>query len=169
MAAAEAATAAPGAAQAAPGASAAAPAADASSSLLGILGESLKDLPGLLNDRVELLSLELQRAGMALVKIVGLTLAAAILLLTGWLAMWALLVMALVAMGLPMVASLAVALLLNVGAAVWALWQARHLLPLLRLPATRRHLMISPSPPSGAGSHGPDRNARTDTAQPVAS
>lgn len=139
-----------------------------SASLFGLLGQMWGDLPGLLNDRVELLSLELQRAGNALVQIVVMTLAAAILGLTAWLVLWAALVMALVAAGLAPVWSLAIALLVNLAAAAWAVMRARSLLPLLRLPATRRHLMISPSPTPRAGSTETPPHDRPDTRQPVA-
>ena len=51
-------------------------------SLLGSLGELWSELPGLLNDRVELLSLELQRAGLALV--LALVLVPVVGLVVGW-------------------------------------------------------------------------------------
>jgi uncharacterized membrane protein YqjE len=136
---------------------------------LGLLGQMWDEVPGLLNDRVELLSLELQRAGNALVQIVVMTLAAAILGLTAWLVLWAALVMALVTAGLAPVWALAIALLVNLAAAAWAVKRARSLLPLLRLPATRRHLMISPSPTPRAGSTEAPPHDRPDTPRPLAS
>ncbi len=105
----------------------------------------LHELPGLLSDRVELLSLELHRAGKALVQIVALVIATAILGVTAWLVLWGGIVTALVALGLQLPLALLVALVLNLVAAWAAVARARRLLPLLRLPATRRHLMFTPS------------------------
>jgi uncharacterized membrane protein YqjE len=115
-----------------------------SSPWLHTLGLLWEELPGLVSDRVELLSLELHRAGLALMRIVVLMIAASILGVTAWLALWSAAVMALVAAGLPPALALGCALLVNVAAAAWAVARARRLLPLLRLPATRRHLMIHP-------------------------
>lgn len=113
------------------------------------LRELWQELPGLVNDRVELFALELGRAGTALARIVMLVVGAAILGVTGWLMLWVGVVLALVAAGLHMALALATALSANVLAALWALAYARRLIPLLRLPATRRHLMIgaAPAPP----------------------
>ena len=143
---------------AAPAGAAAAPEGGpaAAPSWLGTLNELWKELPGLLNDRIELLSLELHRAGAALAKIVVLIVAAAILGVTAWLVLWAGLVMGLVGLGLHPAVALGVALLVNLAAAAWAVVRARSLLPLLRLPATRRHLMITPAPlrrPAEADEH----------------
>jgi len=125
------------------GAQSAAPAArDASESLFDLARSILRELPALIGDRVELLALELQRAGAALAQLVALATAAAIFSLTAWLALWGVVVGLLNALGLHWAAALAVALLVNLAAAVWALWRARALARLLGLPATRRHLMI---------------------------
>lgn len=132
-------------------------------SLLDTLGGLWKELPGLLNDRIELLSLELQRAGAALAQVVVLVVAAAILGVTAWLVLWSAIVMALVAAGLHIALALAAALLLNVGAALWAAARARSLLPLLRLPATRRHLTIGPSPNPAAPETDMPSDARLDS------
>lgn len=105
----------------------------------------LKDLPGLVGDRVELLSLELQRAGRALAQIVALVVAAAILGVTAWLVLWAGLVGVMVAAGLSLALALVVAFVLNLLAVWLALRRLKRLLPLLKLPATRRHLTLSPS------------------------
>jgi len=104
-----------------------------------------RDLPGLFNDRVELLSLELQRAGLALVQIVMLLVIVAILGVTVWLVLWGAIIVALVAMGLHLSLALLVALVLNALAAALALSRVRSLLPMLKFPATRRHLTFSPS------------------------
>lgn len=106
----------------------------------------LRDLPGLLIDRIELLSLELNRAGLALTRIIVLAVAAAIFVATAWLSLWGGLVAALVALGLHWGLALVVALLLNLAAAVLALFRASQLTPLLKLPATRRHLAPQDGP-----------------------
>ncbi len=99
-----------------------------------------RELPGLVSDRVDLLSLELQRAGRALAQIVALLVAAAILGVTAWLALWAGVAVGLVQLGLHWSLSLLLVLALNAAVAGLALTRLRLLLPLLGLPATRRHL-----------------------------
>ncbi len=119
-----------------------------------------RELPALVSDRIDLLSLELQRAGQALAQIVALLVAVAILGVTGWLALWAGIVVGLVELGLHWSLALLLVLALNAGSAWLVLARLRLLLPLLRLPATRRHLTLgrgsepaappSPRPPTGA-------------------
>lgn len=104
------------------------------------------ELPGLVSDRVELLSLELQRAIRALVQIVALVVAVAILGVTAWLLLWAGILRVLADAGLPWAVALLLGIAANGLAIVLALRRVRSLLPRLRLPATRRHLMISPDP-----------------------
>lgn len=106
----------------------------------------IKELPAIVSDRVDLLSLELQRAGKALAQIVVLVVAGAILGITAWLVLWGAIIVALVALGLPLALTLFLVLAINLGAAAWALLRVRKLVPTLGLPATRRHLMVSPSP-----------------------
>jgi hypothetical protein len=150
-----------------PGASQDAVPGAAQLSMLDSLRELWEQLLGLLNDRIELLTLELRRAGTALVQIVVLVVAGAILGATAWLVLWGAIVTLLVAAGLPLVWALAVALLINVGGAAAALARARRLLPLLRLPATHRHLMLKPSPPPRPHSDSmPDE--RRELQQPLA-
>ena len=132
---------APGAASSSPGNPGRAP-----DGLPASLQSLWRDLPGLVNDRVELLSLELQSAGLALLQIVMLVVVVAILGVTAWIVLWVGIVTALVALGLPLGWALLAALLLNVLAAAIALARVRRLLPRLKLSATRRHLMFSPSP-----------------------
>ncbi|PTT86397.1 hypothetical protein DBR42_13695 [Pelomonas sp. HMWF004] len=105
-----------------------------------------RELPGLVSDRVELLSLELQRAAQSLVEIVVLLVGVAILGITAWLCLWAALVGLMVSLGLPLFAALLVAVGLNLLATMVAVHRVRGLLPRLQLPATRRHLMLSPDP-----------------------
>ena len=130
------------------GAQSGAPAARrGSESLFDLARSILRELPALVGDRVELLSLELQRAGVALAKVLVLAGAAAIFALTGWLALWGVLIGLLMALGLQWAVAFAVALLINLAAAAWALWRARSLARLLGLPATRRHLMVGLTEP----------------------
>ena len=69
-------------------------------SLPKAIGALFADLPGLLTDRVHLLSLELRRASNALGQMVALGLLAAILFATAWLALWVGLAAAFLAVGL---------------------------------------------------------------------
>lgn len=114
------------------------------------------ELPGLVSDRVDLLALEVQRAGRALAQMVAMVVAAAILGVTAWLALWAGIAVGLVELGLHWSLSLLLVLALNAVTAVLAVMRLRSLLPLLRLPATRRHLAPGrttepTTPPSGTG------------------
>jgi uncharacterized membrane protein YqjE len=118
-------------------------------SLLDQLQGLWKELPGLFNDRIELLSLELHRAGTVLVQVVVLIIVATILGVAAWLLLWAIIVMGLVFAGLPPALALGAAFLVNVAVAAWAVAHARKRLPLLRLPATRRHLRVG-TPPTDA-------------------
>ena len=103
-------------------------------------------LPGLFSDRVELLSLELQRAARALAQIVALVVAVAILGVTAWLLLWAGVIRLLMTAGLTVEGALLVGLLLNAGVIAWAVQRMRRLLPRLSLPATRRHLVPPDQP-----------------------
>jgi hypothetical protein len=105
-----------------------------------------RDLPGLIGDRIDLLTLEVQRAGKALMQIIALVIVAAILVVTAWLALWSAVVGLLMLWGLHWSVALLIVLALNLGAAWWAALRIRSLVPDLRLPATRRHLRTSPSP-----------------------
>ena len=104
-----------------------------------------RDLPGLVSDRLELFTLELQRAARALAEIVALGVAVAILGVTAWLLLWVGALRLLVLAGLPLEGGLLVALLVNGLVIVLALRRVRALLPRLKLPATRRHL-VPPDP-----------------------
>jgi uncharacterized membrane protein YqjE len=114
-------------------------------SLLDVVQGLLRELPGLVGDRVELFALELQRAGNALAKAVALTVAAAIVGVTAWLAAWSVIVGLLIAVGWHWAAANALVVLINIAAAAWALWRARALLKLVTLPATRKHLLLGPA------------------------
>jgi hypothetical protein len=128
-------------------------------SLLDLVSRLLNELPGLISDRVELLSLELRRAGESLATMVVLGLVATILLLTAWAALWIGLAFALIDMGLHWGWALAIVLALNIGGAVFALLRVRALAGNLTLPATKRRLtlatMLGPdtAPPTPPPSH----------------
>ena len=108
------------------------------------------DLPGLLSDRVHLLSLELRRAGIALAQIVGLVVAMAVLAVTAWAALWVGAAAALLAWGLHLGWVVVLVVLLNLGAAAAAAWRVRALASVLGLPATVRRLTIPKPPPASA-------------------
>ncbi len=101
------------------------------------------DLPGLLTDRVHLLSLELRRASNALGQIVALGLLAAILFATAWLTLWVGLAAAFLAVGLAWPWIVLLVLFVNLSAAAWAVVRVKALAPLLALPATLRRLTDS--------------------------
>jgi MFS family permease len=123
------------------------PQAEPSASLLQTARALLGELPGLVSDRVDLLSLELKRAGRALAQIVALVIAAAILGVTLWLVLWgALVALLVVEWGWHWAPVLIGVALLNGLAVMGALRRVRTLAPLLALPATQRHLTISEAP-----------------------
>ncbi|MDE2147172.1 MAG: phage holin family protein [Burkholderiales bacterium] len=112
---------------------------------LAALQDLARELPGLVTDRLDLLGLELRRAGLALAQIAALVVAAAVLGVTAWLALWAGIAGALVRAGLPWAGALLLVLLLNLAASAALLLRVRGLLPQLGLPATRRHLRPTPA------------------------
>jgi uncharacterized membrane protein YqjE len=154
-------------AQAPPRAEAQAPpraaAARGSESLIGIVRGVLHELPGLIGDRVELFSLELHRAGLALVKVLAMTVVAAILSVTAWLAVWSILVGLLMAAGWHWALANGLVALINLGAAAWAVLRVRHLMKHLSLPATRQHLMMG----SGSTSRQAEPQRSSDEQRPV--
>lgn len=133
--------------------------------VLQLLRALIADLPGLVSDRVHLLALELRRAGHALGMMVALGLAAAVLGVTAWLALWVGLVAAALHFGMPWGWAWVIVLALNLGAAFVAIKRAVALAHYLKLPATMRRLTVPPPPPvpasldasAGAGTpvHGP--------------
>lgn len=100
----------------------------------------VRDLPGLVTDRVRLFSLELKRATGALGQMLALGLLAAILTATAWIALWAGFVAGMIALGLAWPWAALIVLAINVAAAVWCAFRVVALAPLLALPATLRHL-----------------------------
>ena len=112
-------------------------------SLPKAVGALFADLPGLLTDRVHLLSLELRRASNALGQMVALGLLAAILFATAWIALWVGLAAAFLAVGLAWPWIVLLVLFVNLTAAAWAVMRVKALAPLLALPATLRRLTDS--------------------------
>lgn len=120
-------------------------------SLTGTLQALLRELPGLLGDRVELLALELGRAASALARVVAWVMAIAILGVTAWLACCAGVVVALVEAGWHWALALLPVVAVHLAAVAFAWSRVTRLLPQLSLPATRRHLtMRRPLPDAGA-------------------
>jgi len=109
-------------------------------SLPKAIGALFADLPGILTDRVRLLSLELQRASAALGQMVALAMLAAILFATAWIALWVGLAAAFLAVGLAWPWIVLLVLFINLSAGVWAVMRVKALAPLLALPATLRRL-----------------------------
>lgn len=141
-----------------------APGATGSEPILQTLHSLWRDLTGLLSDRIDLLTLELQRAGAALVQICVLVIAAAILGVTAWLVLWASIAAGVIALGVPLAGALLIVFVVNLVAAWLAVGRARKLLLMVSLPATRRHLMhssatfTSPPPPTPPSRTGHDPN-----------
>lgn len=113
----------------------------------GLLDGLIADLRGAIGERVELLSLELGAAVDAALRILVLLVAAAIVAVTSWLALWAVAVGLLVEAGWPWAWALLGVAAVNAVAAAAALRHSRRLLPRLGLPATRRRLTWAPAPP----------------------
>lgn len=104
--------------------------------------EVMAALPGLVSDRLELLALELHRAGRSLVQITALVLVASLLCTTAWLTLCSGLALVAVALGLSWPLALLLVLVVNLALAWAAVWRVRQLLTHLGLPATRRHLVF---------------------------
>ena len=121
--------------------------------LLAALRGLLAELPGLVSDRVHLLSLELKRASRALAQMLALVVAAAVLSVTAWFALWAALAAAAIQAGMPWGWVAVIVLALNLGAAALAVLLALKQARLLTLPATVRRLTVGPqgSEPAAAG------------------
>jgi hypothetical protein len=137
--------------------------------LLDSLQGLWNDARGALSDRVELFSVELGSAVRAGGQILMLVVAAAVVGVTAWLAAWGVVVGVLIALGAPWWVALLIVLVVNLGAALFALSRAKKMLPKLSLPATRRHLTLAPSttpPPPGPGTR-PVTSAPTAVPPPV--
>lgn len=117
-------------------------------SLRSVLRRLWKELPGLVDDRVDLLLLELKRAGGAAVQMLMLGMAAALFALAAWTACWIGIALGLVALGLHWGWAVVLVVLFNAAAAALALQRVLKLVPLLEMPASRRHFRLArPLPP----------------------
>lgn len=131
--------------------------------LLHNVQQLLRELPGLVSDRVHLLALELKRSGLALAQMVGLVVAAGVLLCTAWLALWAGIAAALVELlDLSWGWACLLVVVVNVLAAGLAVWRALSLARFLSLPATLRRLTLSSASVSAAR-RGADSPASSST------
>ena len=115
------------------------------------LQDLVVELPGLVSDRLELLALELHRAGRSMVQIMTLVLATAMLGTTAWLALCGGLGLTLVALGSSWPLALLAVLLVNLALAWAAVSRVRRLLANLGLPASRRHLVFGADAADAAG------------------
>jgi Putative Actinobacterial Holin-X, holin superfamily III len=104
------------------------------------------ELPMLFSERMQLLSLELQRAGLALGEIVLLIVVAAILTVTAWLVLWGAAAVALFDAGVQLGWVLVILFVPNFLAACLAAMRIRTLSVRLGLPATMRRLINAPPP-----------------------
>lgn len=118
----------------------------AATSFLQTVFDLLNELPGIVSDRVQLLTLELRRARQALGRIVLLGVAAALLALTAWFALWIGLLIAAMQFEYGWAWMLALILILNVGGAWLAVARIRRLAAFLALPATVRRLTVAATP-----------------------
>jgi hypothetical protein len=117
-------------------------------SLRSVLQELWKELPGLVDDRIDLLLLELRRAGGAAVQMLMLGVAAALFGLAAWVACWVGIAWGLLAWGLHWGWVVTLVAVFNALAAALALLRASKLVPLLEMAASRRHFrMARPMPP----------------------
>jgi Putative Actinobacterial Holin-X, holin superfamily III len=112
-------------------------------------GQSLsflwREIPALVGERVELFSLELQRATLALAHATAWLIAAAILGVTVWLTLWGAVLAGLLSAGWSWSVALLVIFVVNFIASAVAASRAVGLLKLVRLPATKRHLTPTPA------------------------
>jgi hypothetical protein len=123
------------------------PSLPSSPSLPTLLRDIVGELPGLVSDRVMLLSLELRRAGVALAQIVALIVGLAVLVVTAWIALWVGAAAVLLAWGLALGWVVVIVMAANLGAAWWAARRVQQLVPMLALPATVRRLTLpKPTP-----------------------
>ena len=150
-----------------------APAAAEDAPVLETLLALWRDLPGLLSDRVLLLSLELKRAGKALAVMIGLIVAAAVLAGTFWVALWVGITAALLQAGLAWGWVLLIVLAINLAGIAYALLRAKSLAHLLTLPATVRRLTVAPAmvsdalhPPAEAAPPAPTYEPARDAVTP---
>jgi hypothetical protein len=123
-----------------PGATDPAAAGDAAVTIRQSLADLFGELPLLVSERVRLMALDLQRAGLALAQLIALILVTAILGVSAWLMLWVALGLLLVELGYPPSAVFGALVVPNAVAALFAASRIRALTQLLALPATVRRL-----------------------------
>ena len=104
----------------------------------------LRELPALLDDRIDLFVLELRLAGRALIEIVAWIIVAAICGVTTWLAAWGAVTLELIEWGWSPRVALLVVVLVNILVVVMA-WRRIHgLISRVSAPLLHRRLKFSP-------------------------
>jgi hypothetical protein len=140
--------------------------------LIESMQRMINEIPALIGDRVELLSLELKRAGQAVKTILMLVVAAAVLGVIALIALWAIGVLLLIRLGLAPELALLIAAVLNGALVAWMLWSAKSLVPVIGLPATRRrlsfHLVKEAADQASATEHEPIATAASTSAAAAA-
>lgn len=121
--------------------------ASAEPSVNGQFGLFFGTLQDALRDGADLLALEARQAGISAALMLGLAVGIALLSVTTWLLLIAALVAALAHTFLGFAGALALAALLNIGAAVPLFLLIRASSAKLMFPATRRQLRGAPVPP----------------------
>lgn len=134
------------AADARPGDPAAAPPSPPAS-MFALVQALLRDLPGLISDRVELAALELHRATRALLQVVALALAAAVLVASAWLGLWFVLAYAAIESGLHWGWAMLIVIGCNLVLAAFAGLRIVALTKVLKMPATMRRMTLAPRSP----------------------
>jgi len=113
---------------------------DATASVFDVAGAVVADWVAGLRGRLELASLELRRAGMALMQVLMLAILAGLLVWAAWLAAMVGVYMGGVAAGLHWGVALLLVVALNLGLAGALWWWAQRLVVYLTFPATMRAL-----------------------------
>ncbi len=106
----------------------------------------MADFPGLVTDRIRLFSLELERAASVLGRMAALGALAAVLAATAWIALWAGIAAALIAVGLAWCWAALLVFVVNTAGGAWCALRVKSLAPLLTMPATLRRLTEWPEP-----------------------
>lgn len=129
-------------------------------SLLALWHDVVHELPGLISDRVTLLSLELHRASRAFAQLAVAGVLALLFGATAWFMIWGGITAGLIEAGLHWAWAIAIAVVVNLLGAWLAVRRAIALAPRLALPATLRHMTLSPRAGDGL-------DADTTTSMPM--
>ncbi len=126
-------------------------AAPAAPSALDLLRSLMEDVPRMIGARIELLSLELQRAKQAFIVMAALGAVAALLLVTAWFVIWGAAIAGLIQAGLAWGWAVLIVLVVQLGGAFLALRYALSMTRYLGFAATLRNLAPRPRSPGKAG------------------